>query len=556
MDDFEDATFLTAMSRALSVTTNKPKHLVDMLNEKLASVTPRRIINESIPVAAEAGSPRTRPISEPERPRPAEVKEGKKRNVTWRDSVGDSLCEEAWYPDTEEWGSRDGDVCGVSRNTSKGDEYEDDDDKESNSDEPDFPVHSTPRPKSPASNTSTSSTSPPAHAGLPLVQWSSGPTPIPRLRFTAISFLLTQRQASRMPPHPSVAQWRAGDGDPPMKLSYRIVGGTECQIVRATLVANGFKEAGPTQDDYNVMWANNKVDVHEIRSLNRYQKVNRFPRTNEITRKDKLYLNISRMKQTYGERHFDFLPPTFLLPQEYEPFYTCYLRTGGRWIVKPVASSQGRGIHVIDSLAELPSRLNADDKYLIQKYIDNPLLLNGYKFDLRIYVAITSFSPLRIYMFEEGLARVATERYDTNPIHSNRSCMHLTNSAINKQSENYVDNEDASQDDHGNKWSLTALMRYITSKYGSDNASLIKSKIKDIIVKSILSGEATVSTAVNMFVQHTGNCFELLGFDILIDENLTPWLLEINLSPSLACDTPLDLKIKSALIADLFTMVE
>jgi len=47
-----------------------------------------------------------------------------------------------------------------------------------------------------------------------------------------------------------------------------------------------------------------------------------------------------------------------------------------------------------------------------------------------------------------------------------------------------------------------------------------------------------------MYVPYRNNCFDLLGFDILIDSNLKPWLLEVNLSPSLNTDSPLDLKIK------------
>jgi len=80
-------------------------------------------------------------------------------------------------------------------------------------------------------------------------------------------------------------------------------------------------------------------------------------------------------------------------------------------------------------------------------------------------------------------------------------------------------------------------------------------RIDDVIIKSILSIENTVFSALEMTVPYRTNCFEVLGFDILLDNNLRPWLLEINLSPSLNTDSPLDLKIKGSMIADLFTMV-
>lgn len=88
---------------------------------------------------------------------------------------------------------------------------------------------------------------------------------------------------------------------------------------------------------------------------------------------------------------------------------------------------------------------------------------------------------------------------------------------------------------------------------GIDQEQIFK-KIEDVILKTIISGENVINNATEMFVPYSNNCFELLGFDVLIDDNLEPWLLEVNLSPSINCDSPLDQKIKSNLIADLFNL--
>jgi len=74
---------------------------------------------------------------------------------------------------------------------------------------------------------------------------------------------------------------------------------------------------------------------------------------------------------------------------------------------------------------------------VISKYIQNPLLINGHKFDLRIYVAVTSFDPLRIYVYKEGLARFASEQY-SNKVSKDNKFMHLTNYSVNKKNENFI----------------------------------------------------------------------------------------------------------------------
>ena len=80
---------------------------------------------------------------------------------------------------------------------------------------------------------------------------------------------------------------------------------------------------------------------------------------------------------------------------------------------------------------------------IIQKYIANPLLINGFKFDMRLYVLLTSIDPLMIYIYRDGLSRFATEPYHTDSLGIKNNCIHLTNSKVNKDNtDSYGDNGD------------------------------------------------------------------------------------------------------------------
>ncbi|XP_067680979.1 tubulin polyglutamylase TTLL5-like isoform X1 [Haliotis asinina] len=325
-------------------------------------------------------------------------------------------------------------------------------------------------------------------------------------------------------------------------------GTTECKIVRNILNSHGFHEVHPNSADFNLLWTNAHLKPFTLRSMTEFQKINHFPRSYELTRKDRLFKNVQRMQQIKGHRHFDFIPNSFVLPGEYQDFCAAFLREKGHWIVKPVASSRGRGVFLINH----PDQIPLDENIIVCKYLGNPLLVDGFKFDVRLYIAVTSYDPLTIYLFEEGLTRFATVKYEKSNKHIRNQCMHLTNYSVNKKSQDYVRNDDPDVEDYGNKWSLGALLRYLRSQ-GRDTAALMM-RIEDVIIKTIISVELPIATACKMFMPHRGNCFELYGFDILIDDNLKPWVLEVNLSPSLACDSPLDLKIKANMLCDLFSL--
>lgn len=165
---------------------------------------------------------------------------------------------------------------------------------------------------------------------------------------------------------------------------------------------------------------------------------------------------------------------------------------------------------------------------------------------------MTSYEPLKVYVFKEGLTRFASETYSSK-INKNNKFMHLTNYSINKKNENFVQNEDIEQDDVGYKWSLTAFCKHL-QQVGID-MDLMWSRINDVILKSLICGEHAVLQQIKKNNVHRNNCFEIFGYDILLDSDLKPWLVEINLSPALATDSPLDLKIKGNLLADTFNLI-
>jgi tubulin polyglutamylase TTLL4 len=97
----------------------------------------------------------------------------------------------------------------------------------------------------------------------------------------------------------------------------------------------------------------------------------------------------------------------------------------------------GVGIRVVRDVKDIPV---SKERLCVQRYIPDPLLINKLKFDLRVYVLVTSVAPLRIYLYEEGLARFATEEYTTDDSQLDNNFVHLTNYSLNLLSSNFVPN--------------------------------------------------------------------------------------------------------------------
>ncbi|XP_043405741.1 tubulin polyglutamylase TTLL5 isoform X10 [Chelonia mydas] len=327
----------------------------------------------------------------------------------------------------------------------------------------------------------------------PCIMWTGGCRRIPILVFHAEA-ILTKDSYIRL----------IGER---YRLSYKIVK-TDSRLVRSMLAAHGFHEVHPNSSDYNLMWTGSHLKPYLLRTLSDIQKVNHFPRSYELTRKDRLYKNVNRMQYTHGFKTFHILPQTFILPAEYQEFCSSYSKDRGPWIVKPVASSRGRGVYLINN----PNQISLEENILVSRYINNPLLIDDFKFDVRLYVLVTSYDPLVVYLYEEGLARFATVRYDQGTKNIKNQFMHLTNYSVNKKSGDYVSCDDPEVEDYGNKWSMSAMLRYLKQE-GKDTTTLM-ANVEDLIIKTIISAELAIATACKTFLPHRGSCFGFVCQDL------------------------------------------
>jgi len=303
---------------------------------------------------------------------------------------------------------------------------------------------------------------------------------------------------------------------------------------------------------------------------------------------------------------------------------------GALWIYKPANLSCGRGIKLISSSNSPTSDKKLSQKTgIIQRYVDRPMQINGYKFDLRVYVVVTSFDPLKVYLNSEGLVRLATEKYEQpTPENLDHRTMHLTNYSVNKHSDCYVKNLDGAKmgsapvlegeesgeednvhgiaskatgdgqeepddeeccggeggddDDDGSKlpdgtasadardsqsafkWSFSQFREYCAET--SQDYELLMDRVTDLIIKTLLSVEAPIVnnwhqganySTCGVAASQVGpnqTCFELYGFDVMLDDHLKPWLLEVNTFPSLSSSSPFDKRVKTMLIADSLTL--
>jgi tubulin polyglutamylase TTLL9 len=321
-------------------------------------------------------------------------------------------------------------------------------------------------------------------------------------------------------------------------------------------------------DDWDIYWC----DVGWMRDhfdhttwKGEHAKVCHFRSHYELTRKDIMYKNINRFRKQLEKEgredpeRFAFLPLTFWLPHDYRLFVEEFKRNPGLvWIVKPSGSAQGKGIFLINKISQLdafkedkrfdfssePSAASEDKDekvvtYIVQRYIDRPYLIGGKKFDMRIYLMVQSYRPLKCWLYREGFARFSGAVFSMEDL--SNTVVHLTNVAVQKTAKGYDKNK-------GCKWLMSQVKQYLITRHGKEAVYQMLRDLDNVFITSV--------QAVHPVVVQNNHSFEVYGFDILLDEDLKPKLLEINASPSITADTLTDYKLKIGMLEDAFAIAD
>ena len=446
------------------------------------------------------------------------------------------------------------------------------------------------------------------------------------------------------------------------KIRYRISSSVwEYNCIKNALLKAGFYRT-TNQYNWNVLWGKH-LTVSQLAKLHPFQRANHFPGTSVLGRKDLLAHCMNNMKNIFGKRVYNFIPQSYVLPQQWFEFFqhckhlkqqsshvqsqsqsqqygslkkdnVSNININNIWLTKPFASSCGRGIKLITDCYQIEKHCHV----VAQEYLKNPYLIDGRKFDLRLYVLVTSFDPLIIYLFDDGLVRFSTKKFSLSPRMVRNKQIHLTNYSVQKKYGQYSYNHDNANGNNNSqnnstpssisqtqqqpqtqtqvpgppfksytrktykkyskrsskhkkhrkksnkrqetdmdqeyldqlysqtKWSLQQLWHFLET-YDKKNIGNILDDIHDLIIKSLIAAHPYVNQKIKQINQHKlkpyrkatyidqfawNQCFEIYGFDVILDEKLKPWLLEVNLLPSLSSSSPLDKRIKTTLVCDVF----
>ncbi|CAF1680194.1 unnamed protein product, partial [Adineta ricciae] len=325
--------------------------------------------------------------------------------------------------------------------------------------------------------------------------------------------------------------------------------GNNPELLENILTSIGYERQIERTDDFKIKWVQCSSSINWNSFKDGEQLVNHIQGEDYFTTKLQLWQSL----QTYEKvtLALNRRPPSFLSLNEFVPdTYKLDEKTdrdtlfsihkpGDVWICKPSGLNQGKGIYLVRDMESFKARfaeLDAMDKKkqmsvkpmkrIVQRYIMNPLLIYGKKFDIRCYMLISSVKPL-IVLYHKGYIRLSMFDFDAN---DGNLLTHLTNQYMQKKDPKYYEHKEETA------WTMDQFNEYI-NEHIAPNKNVEKDWVLNVLPKIIQRVMLNIIESIRMRLKRRVGCFGLYGYDFMIDENMKVWLIEVNVNPALQTNT-------------------
>ena len=282
--------------------------------------------------------------------------------------------------------------------------------------------------------------------------------------------------------------------------------------------------------------------------INKYQKIFNYVGSDIFHNKDSLY-NIYLKQQTIFKNDYNYMLKTYIYPKDKDVisnnFKNYEIRSNNLWMIKQKEENSGIEAHFFKSLKKIPK------EFVMSKYLAYPHLIEGKKYHLRLYVLVSGIKPLRIYLYNEGIAYIAKSKFSLDKKYFDSKNVHLTSSIINDMDNFYfIDREEKTIN---NKMNLLEYRNYL--KKQNIDYNLIREKLIDCIIKTVISGHEYLLAKLDEYNLNDRNFFNLFGYDFILDSNYDPYLLKVSKRPNLRINDKAEKDVNENLFIDTMNII-